>query len=184
MEYTTQMKEAEISVSDYLDKYVKAEEFIQYCRACPNFGKIWSCPEYDFDTVEYFRKHSRLRVIGLKIIYSPGTREKTYSREEMREVIAGSMHVERRKLDEYLRELEEKTGGTALNAGSCNICPEGCARPEGKNCRFPDRMRYSLESLGADITTTIGDLLGIELVWDKEGKLPEYYTLVAGLLYD
>ena len=94
MEYTTQMKQAEIAVSDYLDKYVRAEEFIQYCRACPNFGKIWSCPEYDFDTMEYFRKHSRLRVIGLKIIYSAETRKKTYSREEMRELIEQFMNGE------------------------------------------------------------------------------------------
>ncbi len=100
------------------------------------------------------------------------------------EVIAGSMRVERKAFDRYLRKLEEETGGTALNAGSCILCPEGCTRPEGKPCRFPDKRRYSLESLGADITATIGDLLGIELKWDREGKLPEYYTLVAGLLYD
>ncbi|MBO4359382.1 MAG: metal-binding protein [Eubacteriaceae bacterium] len=184
MDYTTQMKEAEISVSDYVDRYVRAKEFIEYCRQCPNYGRIWSCPEYDFDTEEYFRKFSTLRVIGLKIIYSPEMREKTLSREELREVIAGSLRVERKKLDEYLRGLEEETGGTALNAGSCTLCPEGCARPDGESCRFPGRMRYSLESLGADITATIGDLLGIDLIWDSEGKLPEYYTLVAGLLYD
>lgn len=184
MEYTTEMKEADIASADYVEKYVRADEFIKYCRACPNFGRIWSCPEYDFDTRDYFRKHRMLKVIGMKIIYSPEDREKTYTRDEMMEVIAGSMRVERKAFDRYLRKLEEETGGTALNAGSCILCPEGCTRPEGKPCRFPDKRRYSLESLGADITATIGDLLGIELKWDREGKLPEYYTLVAGLLYD
>lgn len=184
MEYTTEMKEADIAAADYVEKYVRAEEFIKYCRECPNFGKLWSCPEYDFDTAEYFNKHRMLKVIGLRIIYSPGEREKTYTKEEMARAISSGLKAERKALDEYLRKLEEETGGTALNAGSCTLCPEGCARPEGRPCRFPDKMRYSLESLGADITATIGDLLDIELKWDREGRLPEYHTLVAGLLYD
>lgn len=181
--YTTEMKEAEISVEEYVSKYVRPEEFLQYCRECPNYGHKWSCPEYDFDTREYFRRYRNLKVFGLKILYDEDLCRKELTREEMRKILSESMMVERKKLDSVLRELEEKTGGTGLNAGACALCAE-CTRDANEGCRFPEKMRYSLESLGGDITATIKDLLGIDLIWDSNGHLPAYYTLVAGLLYN
>lgn len=181
--YTTEMKEAVISVEEYVSKYVRPEEFLQYCRQCPTFGHKWSCPEYDFDTKEYFRRYRNLKVFGLKIIYDEDLREKVLTKEEMRKVISESMMMERKGLDSMLDELEEKTGGKGLNAGACIVCRE-CAKDEGEKCRFPEKMRYSLESLGGDITATTKDILGIDLIWDRDGHLPEYYTMVAGLLYN
>lgn len=57
-------------------------------------------------------------------------------------------------------------------------------RPGAKTgpCRYPDRIRPSLESLGFDIGKTASELLGIELKWSEPGSsgLPEYFTLVSG----
>lgn len=66
--------------------------------------------------------------------------------------------------------------------------PATCARKghapgsEGRPCRYPDRIRPSLESLGFDIGKTASELLGIELKWSEPGSsgLPEYFTLVSG----
>lgn len=41
--------EKEISVAEYLEGYVAVEEFLECCRACPNYEKVWSCPPYDFE---------------------------------------------------------------------------------------------------------------------------------------
>lgn len=184
MEYRTELIEGEISAEEYLEKYVRPEEFVEYCRQCPNHNRIWSCPEYDFDTREIFRRYKKLRLFGLKIVYSDEARSRSYTREEMGEVIRESMMKERKRLDSVLSWYEDVTDGYALNAGACTICAEGCTRPEGKPCRFPEKRRYSLESLGADVSATLSEVLGTELKWDSEGRLPEYYTLVAGLLYD
>ena len=44
-------------------------------------------------------------------------------------------------------------------------------------------MRYSIESLGGNVGLTISKLLKLELEWIEEGKLPNYFILVSGLLY-
>ena len=43
-------------------------------------------------------------------------------------------------------------------------------------------MRYSIEALGGNVGKTVHDLLGIELEWIEEGKVPSYFVLVGGLL--
>ena len=43
-------------------------------------------------------------------------------------------------------------------------------------------MRYSIESIGGNVGLTLGKLMGIELEWMEEGRLPHYFVLVCGLL--
>lgn len=59
---------------------------------------------------------------------------------------------------------------------------EGCSRPLGEPCRRPGDMRYSIESIGGNVGLTVSKLMGIELEWVQEGKLPSYFVLVGGLL--
>lgn len=42
-------------------------------------------------------------------------------------------------------------------------------------------MRYSIESIGGNVGLTVSKLMGIELEWVQEGKLPSYFVLVGGL---
>ena len=77
--------------------------------------------------------------------------------------------------DAFFREkcLTKNTGTAA---------PHGCTRPDGQPCRYPDTMRYSIEALGGNVGLTVQKLLGIQLEWMEEGKLPSYFVLVGGLL--
>ena len=43
-------------------------------------------------------------------------------------------------------------------------------------------MRYSIESLGGNVGLTVSKLMGIELEWMEEGKIPSYFVLAGGLL--
>ena len=43
-------------------------------------------------------------------------------------------------------------------------------------------MRYSLESLGANVGMTVSRLMNIELEGYEENKIPEYFVEIAGLL--
>ena len=81
-------------------------------------------------------------------------------------------------------ELEERyPGSVSLSAGCCSLCrPEGCGRASGLACRYPQKMRYSIESLGGNVGLTVSKLMGIELEWVTEGRLPSYFVLVGGLL--
>jgi predicted metal-binding protein len=88
------------------------------------------------------------------------------------------------KITEELFAMEEEyPGSISLSAGSCSVCgPENCTRTDGKPCRYPEKMRYSIESIGGNVGKTVSKLLGIELEWIEEGKIPSYFVLVGGLL--
>lgn len=83
----------------------------------------------------------------------------------------------------YAKEAEYP-GSVSLSAGSCTICGENnCTKKDGAPCRFPEKMRYSIEALGGNVGLTASRLLGIDLQWITEGQVPDYFVLVGGLLY-
>ena len=80
-------------------------------------------------------------------------------------------------ISKLFEEEEKHPGSKSLSAGSSHICGEdNCSKPLGQPCRFPDKMRYSVESLGGNVGLTASKLLGIQLQWID-------FVLVGGLLY-
>lgn len=180
--YTTKEYHAEISVNQYLENYVDVETFLESCKVCPNYGKLWSCPPYDFDPREYWAQYRTLRLLAVKIILNEDYAGKSFPREKAREITQRVLSEVKERLARKLFDEEAKIpGSVSLSAGSCTQCGR-CPRPEGKPCRFPGKMRYSIESLGGNVGLTISKLMGIELEWMEEGKLPRYFVLVSGLL--
>ena len=172
--YTIEKSEKLIKVSDYLDRYVNVEEFLQYCKKCNNYEKLWSCPSYDFNPEDYWKEYDELLVVARKIIFGEGV-DQDRSYEIMLEV--------KEDMSRELYELEKQyPGSISLSAGSCSLCKDGCTRTVGEPCRYPEMMRYSIESLGGDVGRTVSKLMGYELEWIEEGKLPSYFVLVGGLL--
>ena len=192
--------EKEIPVSEYLEGYVEAEEFLEACKACPNYGRVWSCPPYDFDVIGYWNQFSALRVFARKI-YLDGLSDQA----EVSALLASVKD----DMSRQLFDLEEAVpGSVSLSAGSCSLCrPEAvpgeagaaadqsqegdvnvslggscCSRPSGQPCRHPEKLRYSIESLGGNVGLTCRKLMGVHLEWMEEGKLPSYFVLCAGLL--
>lgn len=166
--------EKTIKVKDYIEGYVNVEEFLEYCKACENYDCKWSCPSYDFDPEDYWNRFDTLYVEGKKIILEEDE-EENY-KDLIRQV--------QKDLTQELYEKESlHPGSISLSAGSCIICGEGnCSRKTGEPCRFPEKMRYSIESLGGNVGLTVSRLLGIELQWVQEGKVPDYFVLVGGIL--
>ena len=194
--YTTERYEAIVSVDHYLDKYVDVDTFLQACKACPNYEKIWSCPTYDFDVIEYWKKYKTLELTAIKIIFDEAVAGKQLTKEEQEEITKNSIWEVKAQLAEELYEREKAVPGSiSLSAGSCTLCKgsgtysagsssfEGfCSRLKGEPCRYPDKMRYSIESLGGNVGTTLSELMEIELEWIQEGRMPSYFVLVSGLL--
>lgn len=181
--YTTKRYEATIPVSDYLKGYVDVDTFLECCKACPNYDSKWSCPSYDFDVIEYWKKYQTLDLTAIKIIFDEGYAGKELPEEEIQRITEASvMQIKRELSEELLCREKEIPESISLSAGSCIFCKGNCSRKEDKPCRFPDKMRYSIESLGGNVGLTISKLMGIELEWMEEGKLPHYFVLVCGLL--
>ncbi|MFI3330844.1 MAG: DUF2284 domain-containing protein [Rikenellaceae bacterium] len=157
------MKIACLKTKDYITQYRDQDKFFALCEKCPNFNKVWSCPPYDFSGLSIFTPYTYIYIFAHKI--SP---EK-------------NLRQERKILDSKLLELEHRhPDSLAFYAGSCVICDE-CTRAKGEKCTNPSSMRYSLESLGFDLSLTSKDLLGIDIKWGKNGQAPEYYTLISAL---
>jgi len=172
-----------ITMKVFLENYVDVTGFLEYCKQCRCYGRVWSCPPYDFKPEEYWGRYKYIHIIGTKIIFDQATIDVEREKEEIENYIDQVFLKEKKILSERMQTLEKKyPGSIGLFAGSCHICT-GCARPGGEACRYPDEMRYSIESLGGNVGKTARELLGIELIWMEE-KLPEYITLVNGFLTD
>lgn len=168
-------------LSGFIAKYQHREKFLDFCKECKNYHTRWSCPPLSMDVSQFLQHFGHMYVIGVKVIYDADTIRRTNTAEKMKEVTVQSLREVKRKLAEALLAVERSVpGSVSLASGGCNICPR-CARYDGLPCRYPERMRHSLESLGFDLTAITADFLQIELKWSKE-SLPEYYTLIHALL--
>ncbi len=181
--YYTEKFESEIQVEYYLKNYIDIECFLEKCKECPNYGKVWTCPPFDFDVKEYWKNYDSLHIYGVKIIFDEDIRKKTLSLQEQDKVLNEVVEVEKRKLSDFLWKKEiDFPGSISLSSGACVFCKNSCLRQKGKKCCYPEKLRYSIESLGGNVGLTVSRLLGIELEWMEEGKLPSYFVLVGGLL--
>ncbi len=93
---------------------------------------------------------------------------------------------ERERIEQKLLEMEQKFDGHAFACnGICLYCPDSeCTRKCGRPCRHIEKMRPPLEAFGFDIEHTVSELFGIELLWGKDGVLPEYIVLVSGFFHN
>lgn len=184
--YKLETFERDIPVREFIEKYVRPEEFIEYCRACGNYGKVWSCPPYDFDVMDYWHEYETIKCVAYKIVYAEQKEISCYS--EIAEV--------KEMMQKHLFSLEkEYHGSVLLSAGSCSLCAESagadfvkgreadwCTRVKDEPCARPECMRYSIESIGGDVVTPLKDLFGLEIKWAEDGMMPEYHILLGGLL--
>lgn len=193
--YKTEMLSAELDINKYIQEYVNIDEFLECCKKCGNYEKKWSCPPYDFDVLDYWKKFKSIYVLGEKISFNQEERLMHYEKEEIEEFMSDVLLKEKEKLTEELYKLEKQYDGSiSLSAGSCSLCGDGimdsgnctrlsCNKSTAKeSCIHFDKMRYSIESLGGNVGKTCSKLLGIELEWMEENKLPSYFVLVCGLL--
>lgn len=173
-----------VSVEEYMEKCVDVPTFLGYCKECRNYENLWSCPPYDFDPEDYWRRYTTFHIVGLKIFLPEELTAKIWPKEEIGDVMEDILVPQKRKLEEILGRMEEENPGSiSLSGGSCIWCPKGtCTRPEHGCCRHPEHLRYSIESLGGNVGLTVTKYLHQELLWMEEGKLPAYFMLIGGLL--
>ena len=67
-------------------------------------------------------------------------------------------------LEKRMLKLESLVPGSlSLSSGGCNFC-EHCTRETGEPCRQPDKMRYSLDAFGFDLSAITKDVFQIEIL--------------------
>ena len=173
-----------ISLEEYIKDYRDKEKFLGFCKQCDKYGICWSCPPFDFDTDKYLSQFQFAYIIGTKIIFNPEFIQKNRGLEKVKETAYQTIAEVRKKEDALLLQLENMyPDSKAFFAGVCHFCNwENCTRHENKECRYPDKMRSSLEAFGFDMMKTTSELLHIEMKWGSDNQLPEYLTMVSGVL--
>lgn len=177
MDYTVEELSAETGVAEYIARFRDADKFIGFCRECPNYGRSWGCPPFEFDADDVLRRYDRAVIYASKIVPA--------GKLPMAEV-QNFIRPERLRIEQRLRRLERQTGGRAFAyVGRCLYCgDEPCARTCNLPCRHPDKVRPSLEAFGFDIGKTVESLFGLELKWGHDGLAPEYLVIVSAVFYN
>lgn len=172
--YAIREQIAGVSMQEYLRECVDVPRFLSYCRACPNYGRIWSCPPYDFDPMSIWNQYGAM-LLYARILIPEGQKREL-------EAAVKALCAERSASQEKLLRWEASTPGSrALAGGSCLKCV-CCSRPERECCRNPEWMRYSIESLGGDVGKTAERWLGKKLQWIQGGVVPDYLMVIGALL--
>ncbi len=173
--YTVRELENEVSMTEYLRDCVDVLKFLACCKACPNYGTVWSCPPFDsFDPMELWNRYAGLRLYARMLIPDwPG--------QDAQAALRALYEEKSICLNTLLQWEAAVPGSLALAAGSCSLCSP-CARKAGQPCKQPEFMRYSIESLGGDVGLTACRYFGHPLLWINDGVVPEYLMLVGALL--
>lgn len=172
----------EIAVSDFFRECVDIPRFAECCRLCPNYGRRWSCPPYDFSPEDLWKDYRSL-LLQCRVIPVPQElQELVLSQQQINERSRALLQPHKQAMLQAMGALEQQfPGSLALDAGSCDRC-ENCTRTDGLPCRHTDGLRYSVESLGGDVCKALQLYFGKEILWGEQSHLPAYYILLGGLL--
>jgi predicted metal-binding protein len=149
--------------------------FLDMCKkGCRNFNNKYSCPPLSPEFSSYVKNNEFLLVVLLKIELSQMSGKNEYHKLRIGNAVI------KPRLEKIMRMLEANLGSKFLSTGACRLC-KPCQKKLGKPCKHPDKMRFSLESLGVDCNKLTEDLFKFHLLWYKDKKAPEYTAVVCAL---
>ena len=177
--YTVENFTSDITVEGYIAEFRDEPHFLELCKQCTNYGKSWGCPPFDFDTESFLRQYKYAHLMATKII----PEDKDIPIEYTQKLIL----PERIRIESELLDMERKYGGRSFAyIGKClHSAPITSVRvTAAHHADTRIKVRPSLEAFGFDIAKTLAELFNIELLWGKDGKLPEYLVLVSGFFHN
>lgn len=180
--YHTEIYIKPSTIKELKNNFWDIEKFEGFCKQCKNYGKLWSCPPYNFSIEEYVDRYKYVYIVGVKIVFDEDTLSSINTKEKISSYTNETLHFMKNKIMNEMLKLEKLyPNSTSLSAGGCNLC-ENCSKLKNVQCIHPDLMRYSLESLGFDVGGVSSKLLNFELKWATETRLPDYFSLIAGIM--
>jgi len=153
-----------------------ARRFNALCKSgCANYGKKWSCPPFAPGFDEFSAQWERLFILYASIDLS----QFFYIKNDYLKVKAANSILKSRT-DKFLRKMAMQYGRN-ISTGSCRLC-KPCKRTKELPCANPTRMAYSFEAMGVNVEQLINKCFDKPLQWYKPKELPEYTSVVCGLL--
>lgn len=131
---------------------------------CPFYGHSWGCPPEAPYLEDEIMKYEKFYLIYIKLNLNDESRKdnrKGYNYNEMRERME-------REMDKFFILHQNKFNEIRiLWDGHCRICEkenEKCSINNGSPCRYPDKIRYSMEAVGIEVSQTVKNV-NIDIEW-------------------
>lgn len=177
--YIIHKSSKKLTVKEFLENYYDFKYTSQKCKKCHMYNKRWSCPSFNNNIKDYWKKFDTVELIHLKIILDENLLNKRFTKDEIYTILDNTLFKEKNIL---IGKLEDNNR-YFLSTGYCNIC-ERCSKEDNIPCRFPEIKKYSIESLGGIVTKISNELFNNQIKWIdmNNGILPEYLTLVMAVL--
>jgi len=155
-----------------VQKFCITEDF-----KCPNYNHSWACPPASPYMKKEVSKYSNYFLIYIKFdlaSYVLRKKQKYLKKSEQsisnrifrKNILRDDLEEEINNfLDKYNQKSQEKL---ILWDGHCRLCEingfKKCNYDYGESCRFPDQIRYSMESVGIHVTNMVKNL-GFNIEW-------------------
>ncbi len=160
-----------IVTPETLAPYYLPETILGYCAQCKDYGLFWGCPPHEIDGMTLVCGFKSVEIVGLKVTL-----------EQEIESFEGIYQSARRTLGGYLDRLASNVERRqVLIAGNCYGC-EVCSRKTQQPCKKPEALRFSLESLGFDVSGISENVLNLPILWPEDGSTPDYLVCVGAVL--
>lgn len=164
--------------SEQLIKYEEKKKFDLLCKnGCPNYNKKWSCPPLSPSYSNFVSEYENIIIV----VFSTKLDQFHYIKNDYLKVKAANT-IMKSRIDKVLRSFVSNDR-YYISTGSCRMC-KPCKRKLNQPCAHPGEMTFSFEALGINVSEMVSDLFDFELKWYKKNSLPEYTSVVAGIIYN
>lgn len=146
------------------------------CEACGKYGKNLACPPHSPSFFKYVGNADTAKVICLRLPqeYFCGLafeeRYRTCFRK-VRNILVETLIAHRRK------------GLMVAGSGPCLECEKCSAEGGGIDCRNPESLIYSLESLGVNVVGLVENSFNIDLEWSSDEHYADFVSAVGAVFY-
>ncbi len=201
MKLTVKVRLKQLTKETLFEAY-KREEVLGYCKRCGNYGKNYSCPEFEFDTIRYLEPYNYATIIITEIhtkpikaqidkfdiddlrsdVYNNYVKNKPDKIVDINSVISmyAFNNIKNQITDKLIQIEKDIDNSVGLPPGSCTRCST-CLKQQGKPCIYPETLRYSLEALGFMVSDIYKKFFDLELGWTKS-NLPVTFNSCSALM--
>ena len=144
------------------------------CEACHKFGKNFACPPYSPNLDEYTGSCRFARVICIRL-------PQEYYIDIIQENMYKACFRQARAIlvDELL--LFRQKGYLVGGCGYCQECDVCGAEKNLASCLYPDKMIYSLESMGVNLTSLTRTCFGFDLEWSGHEHAADFVCSIGAV---
>lgn len=180
-DYNVERLERTVKLEEIRNKFITPVKTEHDCRKCRCHGNNWTCPPFEENQNDIWEKYENIKIIMEKYDFTKKFLEEETTSEELMEYAFDLIHGKKKEIEPELYRLEDELNGEFLTSGPCVNCSV-CQRSLGKNCIIPEKRKYAMESLGADVVGIAREYFNLDLDWIYGNRKAKYLIMMVSVL--